>query len=614
VANQHVLLLSATPIHNRPRDLHNLLALFLGNRADLLDYNALAQYIVRRTPTAIASQSIPVVREHAPYVVPANPPVLEQLLTLPAPLPARNGAAAGALIRLGLLQAWCSSDAALSDSLRRRQLRGEALLHSLAHGRYPTQRELQSWVAGNDCIQLGFPELLASTTSTDTAALVKTLSAHLDALQRLLQLHTYSSVADPERAAILRALLKPSSQHSAHAPPLSPPVIAFSHFASTVRALHRALGDLAGVASLTSHGGRIASGNITRQELIAQFAPRAHGRPPPPAHQAIQLLLTTDLLAEGVNLQDAGTLVHLDLPWTDAARAQRVGRLARLGAQHETVNVFTFAPPPGIEATLRIAATLKRKAGIAESVVGAGAAAPASPPGGKGAPESAPEFATRLHNRLKSWSAFQGRHSKQLQVARINSNTSGWISLVTQGNSPHVIVRLAATIESTSAQLLKAIDEIRGDIGAATQPINRSVESLVREALSSLDEWVSNRQLNLLAGPSSRSLSPAHKIALRAIAQCVAATPAVTRASIAAAAAHAEVITLASRGAGTESALEQWCALRSTLSPRQWLDAITRFPALSTNRSATGRGSSEQPYSVQALLLLSAGEPLQRYG
>ncbi|MEO7359039.1 MAG: SNF2-related protein, partial [Gemmatimonadaceae bacterium] len=157
VAAHDVLLLSATPVHNRARELRNLLLLFLGNRADLLDRETLAECVIRRTAADEHAHLVPTIQEHAPHAIPDNREVLECILQLAPPLPVNEGAAASALVRLGLLRAWCSSDAALTDRIRRRQLRGESLLHSLAHGRYPTQRELESWIVGNDAVQLGFP-------------------------------------------------------------------------------------------------------------------------------------------------------------------------------------------------------------------------------------------------------------------------------------------------------------------------------------------------------------------------------------------------------------------------------------------------------------------------
>src|SRR5688572_10824059 len=70
--------------------------------------------------------------------------------------------------------------------------------------------------------------------------------------------------------------------------------------------------------------------------------------------ERIDLLLSTDVLSEGVGLQDASVVVHLDLPWTPARLEQRTGRIARLGSRHATVAVYAIAPPASAEAPLDV--------------------------------------------------------------------------------------------------------------------------------------------------------------------------------------------------------------------------------------------------------------------
>lgn len=393
IAGADLLLISATPLHNTTHDLRHLLALFLGHRADVMTPQMLARTIVRRTqtdaapPTPIAiatatsssplplppSHLTPPITTHPPHTLPHDPHTLALLLALPAPLPAHDGTVAGALIRLGLLRAWCSSDAALTHALRQRRRKGEALRQALDAGRHPTRAELRTWLVGDHDVQLAFPELLAhhpATTSapsptantTDTPTLHDTLRLHLDALTHLAEHHARTASADPHRAHLLRNILH---QHP------TTPVVAFSQFTHTVHALHRALADIAGVGLLTGRHARIASGPITRQDALHRFAPGAHGRDPPPPHHAIRLLLTTDLLAEGVNLQDAGVVVHLDLPWTHARLTQRTGRCTRIGSPHPTVHVHTLAPPPAIDTHLRLHHHLLRKAHLTHRGAGA---------------------------------------------------------------------------------------------------------------------------------------------------------------------------------------------------------------------------------------------------
>src|SRR5690606_12398287 len=141
--------------------------------------------------------------------------------------------------------------------------------------------------------------------------------------------------ADAERAAALTRLLRESGAR----------IVAFSHSAETVRALFRQLRAVPGVAVLTGSGARVAGGLLSRTELLARFAPRAQGVRPAGKAEDVRLLLSTDLLSEGVNLQDANVVVHLDLPWTAARLAQRVGRVVRHGSPHRAVRVHTMGAP-----------------------------------------------------------------------------------------------------------------------------------------------------------------------------------------------------------------------------------------------------------------------------
>lgn len=588
---QDVLLISATPMHNRLRELRNVLGMFLGERADATDPAVLSQCVIRRS-SANVSLSIPGVREHRAAVIPDNPAVLECILTVASPLPARDGGAAGALIRLGLLRAWCSSDAALTDTIRLRQLRGEAMLHSLSQGRYPTERELRSWIVGRDSVQLGFPELLVQSAPTDCAELLKTVTRHLDSLQGLLQLHTRTSHTDPMRAAYLRQLLRePTDALCAREPAdgdamqraAGAPVIAFSQFASTVRALHRALGDIAGVASLTSAGGRIASGSIPREELIAQFAPRANGRPPPPARERIRLLLTTDLLAEGVNLQDADTIVHLDLPWTDALRAQRVGRLRRMGSEHAVVHVHTIAPPMGTEQSLRIEAALRKKAGLHREWVGSETAIAHEV---TGLHASAAEQATVQREVLRAWANFTftgsrdgDQHDAVFPIAIQDTPDTGFLAAVDMQGQ---IVLVAMDSNGASSELGAVLSAVlRVDQLQHTDTVTAigTDQAQVEICLQEIGQWAARQIVHSLAGDSQRQLAPLQQRALHFLSAGLSAIPATARRRLSIELARAEHQVLNARGAGAEAALGKWLEQHAALSLTEWLREVPVFAA-----------------------------------
>jgi len=360
----HVLLLSATPVHNWQTDLEHLLALFLGARARTLDDAQRTRFIVRRNAQDLvrsghAGGRLPTMVAHEPFPMGDSAAVTRALSHIPPPLPTRHGRAAAALVALGLVRAWCSSGAACLSMIGRRRARAQALTDILAQGRWPTRQELRTWTVTEDTVQLGFTELLVDVDHSPPAAADlqqarEQLARHCDALSALA--HVVRAVATPLDRTRVEAIRKVRALHRGVA------VIAFSQFADTVRGIGRLMQWDAGVATLTSHGGRVAGGTMSREELLRRTAPRAHGVAAPAARDRIYLVLTTDLLAEGVNLQDAGVVLHLDLPWTPAAIAQREGRIARLGSLHDTVHAYGLSAPGGGAELMRLTARLRRKA------------------------------------------------------------------------------------------------------------------------------------------------------------------------------------------------------------------------------------------------------------
>ena len=141
-----------------------------------------------------------------------------------------------------------------------------------------------------------------------------------------------------------------------------------------------------GIAIVTANGARIASGNITREEVLAQFAADA---PPTNPVERIDLILTTDLLSEGIDLRGASVIVHLDLPWNPARMEQRVGRARRMGSPFDAIHVYTFVPPTAAERLIELQRRLSEKVKTARAVVGGsfdplGGAEPAESPVGSG--------------------------------------------------------------------------------------------------------------------------------------------------------------------------------------------------------------------------------------
>lgn len=593
-AGRDLLLLSATPVHNAATDLRAVFALALGEGADLHAITV-GRLIVRRRSVETRR---PTVSVQPPIQVPHDPRLLDLILALPAPLPAQDGAVAGALIRLGLLRAWCSSDAALAATVRRRLLRGEALLHALHAGRHPNSAELRSWLVGEHEVQLAFPELLANH-AVESGPLLEVLDRHLKALGGLLEAQRRDHRADAARVAALRKIM----HDHPHAP-----VVAFSQFAETVRAVSRALTDIAGVGALTGRHGWIASGPISRADTLAHFAPVAQGRPPPPAHQRIRLLLTTDLLAEGVNLQDAGVVVHLDLPWTDALRQQRVGRCARVGAPHDVVTVYTMQPPETAEVVLKLAARLARKARISTRLVGN---------------ISAVEQAERLREAMKGWqNELGGRDAegRELLIAGVPSPQPGFLAVCRSVDGTREVIggeqvltaggRARWRMSRAPGALLRLARSVTGSAPAPAAQIRECWPRVSR----ALEWWIERESVSGEIGDRDPSASSAHQAARRRLQEWLRRVPPSQRALARARIQDAQLMLLHARGAGAESAVEAWVASfprggASAPEWRNWPERWRAYPVLV--RSGTGSRVSQMDHAwLQAAGASHSGEPL----
>ena len=69
----------------------------------------------------------------------------------------------------------------------------------------------------------------------------------------------------------------------------------------------------------------------------------------------LRVLVATDVLSEGQNLQDAAIVVNYDLPWAIIRLVQRAGRVDRIGQHSDIIYCYTFLPAEGVERILRSA-------------------------------------------------------------------------------------------------------------------------------------------------------------------------------------------------------------------------------------------------------------------
>ena len=588
-----VVLMTATPIHNRTGEMLALLSLFLGSRARVLTTGELARCIVRREHgKAAADAGIPSAAPTVHWRVSDDPGIVAELMNLPPPLPVRDGGVAGALIGRGLVHQWASSEAALHEAIRRRIARSAALSACLESGSYPTARELKTWTYGEGSLQLGFPELLSSPTKA-AAALLDCVRAHCDALQEFRARYRSHEALDRERADILLGI------RDAHP---DPTIVAFAQYAETVSVLFSRLSASSGVAMLTARGGIVAAGGkLTREETLARFAPHALRLKAPSRVERIDLLLATDLLSEGVNLQDANVVVHLDVPWTAARMAQRVGRVARLGSMHQRVHVHLVHPPETAEALLGSELLVQRKWWRAKRAIGSSDNGPFTDERETGASASAlptvPARTERLRGILETWRrleptafCFDEAESPGTHVASMNATCSGFIAAVSIGEKAMLLAATSTRISTDLDAQIAACLACEGDeMVAARNEYQRAVKRICA--------WF-NHQLAAASAGVGGSRSRVRKRLLNRIDATIERAPPHIRVSRLTVAARARKVATGDHGAAIEADLESLA--RSDLPDHEWLAAVAGLES----RPANQQDIHPATLTIHAVLLL----------
>lgn len=583
-----VLLLTATPIHNRRSEMVAVLSISLGSRARALTESELARCVVRRDHTALTrGMAIPSVMPVSHRQVHDNTEIVRELMNLPPPLPVRGGGESGALVGRGLVHQWASSEAALREAVRRRIAKAAALTASLEAGSYATARELETWIYEDGALQLGFPELLSAPT-LNAPGLLDSVRRHSAALQRFHARHRTHTALDAERAEILGEIR--GSHRDAK-------IVAFSQYAETVSMLFGRLAVAGRVAALTARGGLVAGGRLAREEVLTRFAPHALGAKSPSRAEQIDLLLTTDLLSEGVNLQDAQVVVHLDVPWTAARMEQRVGRVARMGSLNPVVHVYLFRPPASAAAVLGNESLVRRKWDDARRAIGSSADAPfpahVDAETEKSVLESIPAKAERLRRILESWRRRNPPASlADSAAASVRASVTGFIAAVSGSDGALLLAcienRVSADLDSQITACMLAEGE---ELHTRTKDYETAVDQI--------RDWFEHDLGSASAGAGGSHSRPRNQLLSR-IAAAIQNAPPHLRARRSQLASRARSIATRPHGAGLESDLA--LLAHSPLPDHEWLEALAALDSTDPPNRPVAHQAGKM--NIHALLLM----------
>ena len=192
----------------------------------------------------------------------------------------------------------------------------------------------------------------------DAKKLNKDLLADAEALISILQNIGEWRASEDEKIAVLVKLLTKTHPHEK--------VLIFTQFADSVRYIT----DNLQARNITSVAG-VTGQSKDPTELTGKFSPVSNNkRDKVSPSDELRILVATDVLSEGHNLQDCAIIINWDLPWAIIRLIQRAGRVDRIGQNAEKILCYSFLPADGVERIINLRGRLKQRLQENAEVVG----------------------------------------------------------------------------------------------------------------------------------------------------------------------------------------------------------------------------------------------------
>ena len=294
------------------------------------------------------------------------------------------------LLRSGLLKRFESSAFAFRRTAEKMAREHGAFLEALGAGHVVTTAFMKELSADDEAL---FEDLLAATEHRSDAALYDAdrLRAAVERDRDLLQAladeaATITPERDPKLKALADELVKIAVQAEDEATNAideaqKRKVLVFSFFEDTVEWIRDFLeSELAKRPELSDYRGRMVAisgsgdlAEVSRRQAVQGFAPISMEAPRGEDADIYDLAISTDVLAEGVNLQQCRHIINFDMPWNPMRLVQRHGRIDRIGSPHNRVFMRTIFPVDRLDQLLNLKQRILDKLAMAAASVGVAA-------------------------------------------------------------------------------------------------------------------------------------------------------------------------------------------------------------------------------------------------
>ena len=277
------------------------------------------------------------------------------------------------LIRTMLFKRFESSVYAFRETIKRLIRIHKVFLESLDRGLVPAGEDAQTLLYESDQMEEAelFDALNQASAKYDinhfyADRLREDIEKDLGLLKRIFELVSEKRIP-PQKDAKLKTLFKWLEKK----PLTDGKRLIFTQYADTAQYLFDNL----------NPGGKreeievIYSGDKSKDRVVGRFAPKAN-----PEYRSrkgeveIQTLVTTDVLAEGLNLQDCDKVINYDLHWNPVRLIQRFGRIDRIGTEYEVIWGYNFLPETELDKTLGLREKLRNRIQEIHDTIGEDAA------------------------------------------------------------------------------------------------------------------------------------------------------------------------------------------------------------------------------------------------
>lgn len=302
----------------------------------------------------------------------------------------QEGALVG-LLRSGLLKRFESSAHAFANTCRKMLRQHDLLLAAMDAGKIIHSDFYKDCGTSEDLDEEEFQTLLDNTMASDPLELYdadrlrEDLQNDVELLREFVAAtEAVTQPTDPKLSALVEELAVLAEQAKTDATSDDAEldnrkVLVFSYFKDTAVWVYEWLAKvIESDDRLACYRGRLAitcgsadhSFVLDSSEAAWGFAPRTAAPAFYDAGDRFDILIATDVLAEGVNLQQCRNIINYDLPWNPMRLIQRHGRIDRLLSQHKRVFLRTFFPDRILDDLLRLEERVRRKLALAAASVG----------------------------------------------------------------------------------------------------------------------------------------------------------------------------------------------------------------------------------------------------